>query len=183
MSVLNSIALLATTYLVVYLQATLNDLRHVAGTQIDLLPSLVVYTSLCGGLTVLTLVAVCGGLWFDSLSANPLGVTVLPLFVAGLLMQRARDFLLRDQLYAQMLLGLAASAAVPAMTLLLLLNLGRSPLVGWFSLWQWLVVAVAGAVATPFWFRCFDWISGTLSYQPVGEGGYRPDREIKRGRQ
>ncbi len=41
--------------------------------------------------------AVAGGLWFDSLSANPLGVSVLPLFAVGLCVHLAREFVLRDQ--------------------------------------------------------------------------------------
>ena len=43
-----------------------------------------VYAGLSTGITTVALLALCGGLWFDSLSANPLGVTMLPLFVIGL---------------------------------------------------------------------------------------------------
>ena len=179
----NTIALLLVTYLVVFFQVTFNELRHLIGAQVDLLPSLVVYTALSSGLVTLAFVAVCGGLWMDSLSANPLGVTMLPLFVVGLLIQRSREFILRDQPYAQMMLGLSASAAVPLLALVILFNIDVHPLVGWFSLWQWLVVSAVGACATPLWFGLFDWIGRVLNYRPVAEGGHRPDREIKRGRQ
>jgi len=178
----NTFAVLLVTYLVVFFQATFNELRHFAGVQVDLLPSLVVYTALNGSLLALCLVAGLGGLWIDALSANPLGVTLLPLFVAGLLIHRSREFILRDQPYAQMMLGLSASAAVPVITLIILLNLDAHPLVGWFSLWQWIVVSAVGACATPAWFAFFDWIERVLNYRPVPEGGYRPDREVKRGR-
>ena len=50
---------------------------------------------------------------FDSLSANPLGVSVLPLFLVGFLIYRQRELILRDQPFAQFVLGLGASAAVP----------------------------------------------------------------------
>ena len=61
-----------------------------------------IYTGLSTGLPSITLLAICGGLWLDSLSANPLGVTVLPLFIVGLVVQRYRGLILRDQRFAQM---------------------------------------------------------------------------------
>lgn len=178
----NAIPLFVMTYLVVWLQSTLNEFREVTGVQMDLLPSLVVYTALRSNLGGLISVAVFGGLLYDSLSANPLGVTMLPLFVTGSLIQQAREFILREQAYAQMILGLAVSATVPVISLLILVNIDAKPLIGWFSLWQWLVMSVGGALFTPLWFRIFDGISLVLSYRPVGQTSFRPDREIKRGR-
>lgn len=182
MSRLNTIAILVVAYLVVFAQSTFNGLRHVAGVQVDLLPSLVVYAALSGGVVTLTLVTVCGGLWLDSLSANPLGVSILPLFLLGLFIQRSRDLILRDQPYAQMLLGLTASALAPLGTLLILINTDSRPLVGWFSLWQWFVLSVVGALFTPVWFRFFDLVGRALNYRPLGETSFRADRQIKRGR-
>jgi cell shape-determining protein MreD len=174
--------LLATAYLVVFLQAAFHGVRHLLGAQPDLLPGLMVYAGLHCGLPSLCLLAVCGGVWFDSLSANPLGVSVLPLLLAGLLVHRSRALVLREQWFAQMILGLGASAAVPAATVLLLLNADRQPLLGWFSLWQWLVVTLLGGLMTPLWCRLFDRVRGLFSYQSDGPGSFRPDREIKRGR-
>ena len=179
----NTIAILLVAYLVVFCQSTFNGLRHLLGAQVDLLPSLVVYAALSSGVVTLSLVAVCGGLWFDSLSANPLGLSILPLFVIGLLIQRSREFILRDQPYAQMLLGLTASALAPLGSLLILVNTDARPLVGWFTLWQWIVMCVAGALFTPVWFRLFDLLGRALNYRPLGENSFRPDRQIKRGRQ
>ena len=178
----NTIAIFVAAYLAVFAQAVMNEFRLVFGAQIDLLPSLVVYASLSGGVLTLTLVAICGGLWVDSLSANPLGVSVLPLFLAGLFIQRSRDMILRQQPFAQFVLGAAASAAVPFLTLLLLLNTNAQPLVSWFSLWQWIVMSVLGGAITPFWFLMFDRIGEALNYRPLGETSFRADREIKRGR-
>jgi hypothetical protein len=124
-----------------------------------------------------------GGLWIDSLSANPLGISLLPLFLAGLFIQRSRDLVLRQQPFAQFVLGAAASAAVPVMTLLLLLNIGAEPLVSWFSLWQWVVMSLVGGAITPAWFLVFDRIAEALNYRALGETSFRADREIKRGRQ
>jgi hypothetical protein len=178
----NTIAILILAYLVVFLQATFNEVRHFIGVQVDLLPSLVVYAALSGGIVTLTLVAVLGGLWFDALSANPIGLSILPLFGIGLFIQQSREFILRDQPYAQMLIGFTASALTPLGSLLILMNTDAKPLLGWFSLWQWLVMSVVGAVLTPVWFWIFDVISRVLNYRPVVEGGFRADRQIKRGR-
>lgn len=179
----NALILLLVVYLVVFVEATFNGVRHWIGAQIDLLPSLVVYTSLSGGVVMLAVVSVCGGLLYDSLSANPLGVSVLPLFLIGLVIERYRGLILREQTYAQWLIGAAASAGTPLLTLLLLLNLGKEPLIGWFSLWQWFVMTLAGAAMTPIWFVVFDRINRMLTYRPLEETSFRADREIKRGRQ
>jgi cell shape-determining protein MreD len=175
----NTIAILLLAYLAVFFQATFNELRHFAGVQVDLLPGLVVYTAISSGIVTLTLVTVCAGLWFDSLTANPLGLSTLPLFLIGLFIQRNRDAILRDQPYAQMLL---ASALVPLFCVLILLNTGTRPLIGWFSLWQWFVMSVIGAVATPIWFWISDFFGRILNYRPIAEAGFRADREIKRRR-
>ena len=41
-------------------------------------------------------VALLGGIWFDSLSANPFGITILPLFAIGFPIWLFRDLLLRE---------------------------------------------------------------------------------------
>jgi len=178
----NAILILLAAFVVVFAQASFSTIRDLIGVQVDLLPSLVVYASLSSRLETVALVAVCGGLWFDSLSANPLGITVLPLFLIGLVIQRYRGLILQDLPFAQVLLGVAASAGAPVLTLLLLLSAGTRPLVGWFSLWQWLVMSAAGAAMAPIWFLVFDRIHRALSYGPLRETSFRPDREIKRGR-
>ena len=182
MSWLSTILILTAAFLTVFLEATINGFRHLLGAQVDLLPGLMVYASLSSGFVTVGLLAVCGGLWFDSLSSNPLGISVLPLLLIGSVIQRYRGLILREQIFAQWVLGLAASATVPVLTLLLLLNADIQPLVGWFSLWQWLVVSLVGAVVTPLWFGIFDRLTRALSYRPFGETSFRPDRQIKRGR-
>src|SRR5208283_1757969 len=109
------------------------------GAQVDLLPALIVYAGLSADLVTVALLAFLGGLGFDALSANPLGVSVLPLFAIGLAIYANRELILRDQTFAQWSLGLAASAAAPPLTLVILLTTGHKPLLGWGSLWQWLV--------------------------------------------
>jgi len=55
-------------------------------------------------------------------------------------------------------------------------------LLGWGTLWQWAVMTVAGAVATPFIFALMNWSRSVLGYQELPESSFRPDREIQRSR-
>ena len=93
-----------------------------------------------------------------------------------------RELILHKLSFAQIVLGAVACAVVPAMTVLLLLTGGAQPLLGWGSLWQWLVMTAGGAVATPVIFALFAWCHHALGYQPRTETSFRPDREIHRGR-
>ena len=106
----------------------------------------------------------------------------MPLFVVGFLIERYRGLILRDQKVAQVVLGSGASAFVPLATVLLLLNTEKQPLLSWFSLWQWLVVAVVGGLVCPVWFWIFERLHVALSYKMLNQTSFRQDREIKRGR-
>jgi cell shape-determining protein MreD len=141
-----------------------------------------VYCGLNTTLGTTGLAAITGGLWFDTLSANPLGVSILPLFIVGFLAQRTRDVVLRDQLTARIILGAAGSAVAPLFSVLLLWGSGYRPLIGWGSLWQWLILAGAGGFLTPLCFWFFERLDLALAYSRQSETTFRPDREIKRGR-
>jgi cell shape-determining protein MreD len=182
MSTLNSILILLVAFIAVFCESAFSGIRNLLGAQIDLLPALMVYAALSAGLPTVTLLAALGGLFFDSLSANPLGITVIPLFIVGFLISTQRELILRDQLFAQSVLGLSASAFVPAATLLLLLTGGHAPVLSWFTVWQWLVMTVGGAIATPALFLLFGWFDRTFNYRSATEMSFRPDREIRRSR-
>ena|SRR5436190_16632602 len=182
MTLLNTIFVLGAAFLAVFWEAAFNGVRHLLGTQIDLLPPLMVYASLYGNFVTVALLAVLGGLWFDSLSANPLGITVLPLIIIGVAIYSSRDLILRTQTIAQLVLGLTASAVAPMMTLLLLLTTGHEPLFGWGTFWQLLVMTLGGAIATPVCFETFGLLNRLLVHDRPGVSSFRPDREIRRGR-
>lgn len=182
MTAIHPILILLVVYLVVFAEASFGGAQHLLDAQIDLLPALIVYTSLSAGLATLILVAVCGGLFFDSLSANPLGVSMLPLLLIGTAIYSQRALILREQTFAQLVLGLGASAAAPLLTLLWLLSKGEKPLLGWVSLWQWLVMTLGGGMLTPVVFRFFGLLERALFYRPATQTAFRPDREIERGR-
>jgi rod shape-determining protein MreD len=182
MNWLITLLILVAAVLAVFWEAAFDLVRHVLGAQVDLLPPLMVYTSLTASFKTLCLLALVGGLLLDSLSANPLGISVLPLLLVGLGLYTKRDLILRNQAFAQFVLGLAASALVPALTLILLLTTGKTPLIGWGTLWQLTVMAVGGAVATPVIFVVFEWLQNALVHAHAQETSFRPDREIRRGR-
>src|SRR5512133_40109 len=175
--------LFGAIFLAVFWQSAFQGFRHLFGVQMDLLPALMVYASLHMGLGTVCLTALAGGLLFDSLSANPLGITVLPLLAAGLAINVKRDLILRDQAFAQGILGLCASAGVPVLTLVLLLSTSRTPpLFGWRTLWQVTFMALSGAAATPVIFILFDWLHRALGASRFAETSFRSDREIRRGK-
>jgi hypothetical protein len=182
MNLFTPILILAAAFLAVFAENVLGAPRHLLGAQVDLLPALMVYAALNSNIVTVSLLAVAGGLWFDSLSANPLGITIVPLMVVGFPIHLRRDLILRGLPFAQLVLGAAASALVPALTLLFLLNSGRLPLIGWGTLWQFVVMTAGGAVATPFIFSLFGWCGQMFGYKPRIETSFRSDREIQRGR-
>ena len=182
MNLFQTILILVFAFLAIFAETVLSAPRNFLGAQIDVLPALMIFTALSSDLVTVSLLAVLGGLGFDSLSINPLGVSILPLMLVGFLVYLRRDLILRGLPFAQCVLGAAASALVPALVLVLLLNGGKQPLVGWGSLWQWIVMATGGAVATPVIFALFVWCDRALGYQPRTETSFRPDREILRGR-
>lgn len=181
MNLLNTILILAAAFLAVFVEAAFPLLHRWLGAQVDLLPALMICAALNTDIVTVSLLAVLGGLWFDALSENPLGITILPLFAVGFVICAKRDLILRVP-FAQVVLGTAASAVVPGLVVLLLLTAGQNPLLGWGSIWQWLVMTAGGAVATPVIFELFDWCQRTLSYQPQSETAFRPDREIRRNK-
>ena len=182
MNWLNTLFILLTAFLVVFWEAAFHGLGHLLRAQIDFLPPLMVYASLTSGLATVTALAILGGLGFDALSANPLGATVAPLFIVGMGIHLYRDLILRDQFFAQATLGLAASAAVPILTLVLLLTTGHIPLLGWGTLWQLIVMSLGGAIATPILFEVFRFFHHWLGPPRLAESSFRSDREIRRGR-
>jgi rod shape-determining protein MreD len=181
MNALNTTLILAAAFLTVFGEAAFPVLRHWFSVQVDLLPVLMVYAALSTDIMTISLLAIFGGLWFDALSANPTGVSILPLFAVGFVIYLRRELILRESPFAQFVLGAIASAVTPVLSVLLLLTGGQEPLLGWGSIWQWLIMTAGGACATPVVFQFFTWSQHAFGYQPRVETSFRPDRVIKRG--
>ena len=167
----------------IFMEATFGTLRHLLSAQVDLLPGLMVYASLSSGLSTVSLLAVAGGLCFDSLSANPLGVSILPLFLIGFAVRQFSHLILRDEAYAQLILGFAASGFAPLCTLVIIFSCSAEPIVGLGFIWQWFVMTLLGGLMVPLYFKLFNRVYRTLGYERIPEISFREDREIKRGRQ
>ncbi|MGH8023602.1 MAG: hypothetical protein ACRED1_08475 [Limisphaerales bacterium] len=167
MKALNSILVLAAAFLAVFGEAAIPAPRHWLGAQIDLLPALMIYAALNTNIVVVSLLAVLGGLWFDSLSADPLGLMILPLIAVGFPIFLQRDLILRELPFAQVVLGGIASAVVPLLAVLLLLSAGNRPMLGWGSLWQWVVMTAGGAAATPI---CLPCLNGAMTPWAINPG-------------
>jgi hypothetical protein len=182
MTCLDTILILGAAFLALFWEASFGGLRVLLGAQIDFLPALMVCAGLRAGLPTIALLAAWGGLSLDSLSATPLGTSIMPLFIVGLAVYSSRELVLRDQTIAQVLLGLAAGAGVPLLTLLLLLTTGHKPLLGWGTLWQLAVTSAGGALFTPPCLVLFDWLHRSLTHGQAAETSFRSDREIRRGR-
>lgn len=182
MTALNTIFILALAFVAVFVESSFGGVRRFLGVQIDLLPALMVYASLSSGLVTVSLLAVCGGLWFDSLSANHLGVSIVPLFLIGFAVQQFRHLVFRDQTYTQLVLGFAASGLAPLIALAMILSSGGEPILGWGTLWQWFVMTLVGGLLVPLYFKLFNKVYRTLGYERVVETSFRQDREIERGR-
>jgi hypothetical protein len=96
--------------------------------------------------------------------------------------QRFRHLILRDQTYAQFVLGFSASGFAPVATLMILFSCGAQPLIGLGFAWQWFVMTLIGGLLVPLYFRLFDKVYRTLGYERVVESSFRQDRQIARGR-
>ena len=182
MNSLNTIFILVIAYVAVFLEAHVGFIRNTFGAQVDLLPALMVFTALTSDIVTVVLLAILGGLFFDSLSLNTLGVSILPLFLIGFVIYRERELLLREHPFAQFIMGAVASVLHPVMTLFLLMNDGNVPLLGWRSVWQLIVMAIGGGIAAPLFFKLFARVQNALTYQPRIDAPFRADRQIKRGR-
>ncbi len=182
MSWVPTIALFFVAWLEVFAQTQFSPVARVLGMVPGLIPALLVYAALTTHLAVVGGLAVFAALSLDSLSASRLGVSLAPMFTVVFVIHTRQHLILRDQLYAQFWLGLGAGLFVPLATLALL-SLGQvPPIAGAATIWHLLLSALTSGLMCPAFFRIFDALRSTFDYQPVTESSFRPDRQIKRGR-
>lgn len=173
---------LLTGYTLIFLQARLTAFRDFFGFQLDLVPGLVVYAAIHFHFFAAISCAALLGLLFDSLSANPLGTTAFALVAVTFLAAYFREILLSEEFTAQFVLGAAATAGAHLLAVLILLFMGRQPLLGVWSLWIWVLVSAGGGLLTPVWFKLFARLDDALRYKEAPESSFRADRQIARGR-
>src|SRR4051794_33832919 len=106
MNWLNPMLIFVAAFLAVFVESTFSGYSSLLQAKVDLLPMLMVYTALTHGWFTVVTLAFAGGVWFDSLSANPLGASVLPLLLIGIVIFHNRGLLLRENTNAQFFFGL-----------------------------------------------------------------------------
>jgi len=182
MTAFNSFLLVLAAMITVFAESAVSWPQSWLGTRLDFLPLVVVYAGLRSQASGLAVVIAFGSLGFDALSANPLGVKLIPLAIIGFLVHQYRELVVADDYWVQVLLGLGASLLAPALVWIELVSLGTNPLFGWGTLNQILVQGSVGALAAPLVFHLLDAINRRFSKTAPKECSFRSDREIKRGK-
>ena len=165
-------------YILAFMQSHWSGPRLWLGFQPDLSPALLVFVGLTMGAGYVSTLAIFTGLLLDSLSANPLGVSVLPLFFAGWVVFCFREKVMVRELFAQVYLGIMAGLIVFLFQLILLILVQANPMFGWgMGFWALLNSLFCGA-AVPL----FNLLSKTFE-QWFSHPSYNPNRWPNSNRQ
>ena len=161
-----ALGLLVIALLALYLANTLEWPQRITGTRINPLPALIVCAAMRAPVVALTLLAVLGSLWQTSLSADPPGISMIPLFVVGVAVSLNRRAIHTRLWGARFAVAAAAGALVPLVTVGFLMLLGRQPLLGWFSFWQLAVMSLTSGLLALIFFPLLEWLDQAVEDQP-----------------
>jgi len=167
---------------VVYLEARWTVIEGGWRCQIDVLPVFAAYAALHGRVGVMAGVAALGGGWFDLLSANPLGTSLLSLFLTSYLLHGMHEVLLKGQMAAQFFVCVLAGVLNPVISGLALWVMSADPMLGWGTLWQVLINAICCGLAGPVLFLILNQLDQNLSHTPTAKPWNRPVVEVKRSK-
>lgn len=174
--------LFMAAWLAVFCQTQFPIVGQTLGIPLDIRPALIVYTALTHGMPTMLGIVLVSSLGTDALSANPIGVSLIPCLLTGVVLNLQRHLLLREQRFAQVWLGLSGGIAMPLLTWGLLEMESRPPWMGFGLLFRILLLGFLNAAACPALFVVFDGLRNAFEYKPISGTGFRTDREIKRGR-
>lgn len=158
-----------------------SGLRAITGISIDLLPMIMTYIAMNYRVGVIALFSIIGGVMYDSLSANPLGITCFGLFSAGAVINYLKQFVVKTLYQSQSTFGFIACMVSPLISLVAMLSMGIKPLIDVEWLLKIIISAVICGLLTPLVFKFFQWIDHTFNYKPVVATSFRADREIEHG--
>ena len=158
--------ILLTSLAVIFFEAACQIPRNLTGAQIDPLPALMIVTALRAPVLAITALAIMGSLWQSSLSSDPLGISMLPLFALGMLVYLNIKSISHHHIGSRFALGAIAGALMPILTLCLLLLTGHQPMIGLYSLWQWAVGIIGSGLFALFYFPWLEWLDLTMEEQP-----------------
>ena len=125
------LVLLLGVYFLIFLQSHWQEPRLWLRFQPDLTPALMVFVGLTMGAGYVSSIALMSGLWLDSLSANPFGMSIFPLFLVGWIVFCFRKKIMAVEFMAQIYLGILGGLLVFLLQLTLLKLLSFNPLIGW----------------------------------------------------
>lgn len=163
--------LLGCCVALVWFQSWCNWPRRWLGVQIDLVPTLVMYCALYCSWRELFLVSIVGGVFFDSLSCNPMGCTSASLLLIGYWLYCYRKIFLYNRIPVQILLGCGVSVLVPFLTMIQLTGVIVAPVLEWKSVfWVLFILGATGGVVAPpaiLWLNRIlnsEWVTGHRRY-------------------
>jgi hypothetical protein len=152
------------------------------GASVNPLPALMIHAGLTHSSSTIAGLAIFAAISLDALSPMKIGTSIIPLFTLAYVMHVRRHLILRNEAYARVSLGFGGGLFVPVATLAILTLSDRPILSGWSTLWQIGANGVFNALMCPVCFGIFDWLEKTFGDPPAVESSFRPDRQIKRGR-
>lgn len=171
---------LLAAYLLVCLQISLDSLGFWIHGYIQFPVLAIIYSSTRKMPEISWIFCVITGLWIDSLSINPLGLSVLTLLGCNAISLRIRKALIGKTLLSDLSSGFLMGSLYPGLTVFLLILFGESPVIGWRFAISLVLSGVTIGFLTPYFKNLMDFILAQLEFKPVA--GYRESeiREIKR---
>ena len=180
------IVVLCIIFIGIFLATVINTPREWLGAQFEITPLIVAYVALRGSAGEAAFAAAFGGLFLDSLSMNPLGISILPLFLIAVVLQSSKEIMVVNSTYTQFIVGLCAGAASPVLTMFMMLLVdGPEPMLGWVTLWHLTRLSLPCGLLSPILFKTMDRLDGMLtypSYPQISESMVSGNRQIKRGK-
>ena len=158
--------ILLTALTVIFFESACQIPRNLTGAQIDPLPALMLVVAVRAPVMAITALAIMGSLWQSSLSSDPLGICMLPLFALGMLVHLNIKSISHHHIGSRFALGAMAGALMPILTLCLLLLTGHQPMIGLYSLWQWAVGIIGSGLFALCFFPWLEWLDLTMEEQP-----------------
>jgi len=158
--------ILLTALVAIFFEAACQIPRNITGTQIDPLPALMIVTALRAPILAITALSIMGSLWQSSLSSDPLGICMLPLFILGMLVHFNKRRISHQHIGSRFTLGAIAGALIPILTLCLLLLSGHQPIIGLYSLWQYAMSIIGSGLFALVFFPWLKWLDRTMEEQP-----------------
>lgn len=158
--------ILLTALIAIFFETACQIPRSFTGAQIDPLPALMVVTALRAPVLVITALAIMGSLWQSSLSSDPLGISMLPLFLLGMLVHLNIKSISHHHIGSRFALGAIAGALVPILILCLLLLSGHQPMIGLYSLWQYAMSIIGSGLFALSFFPLLEWLNRNMEEQP-----------------